>query len=72
MRLPRFILTKNGRSILALRLITLCFVLLLASAIMLSAAMVHVLKTDNFYKPKSTNQTIIIDAGHGGLTNTIY
>lgn len=49
------------------RLIGFCFILLIASAIMLSAAMVHVIKTDNIYKPKNLSQTIIIDAGHGGF-----
>lgn len=68
MQFPKIIISSGGRSALAARLIGMCFVLLLASSLMLSAAMVRVIKTGNNSTAVNNNtKTVIVDAGHGGF-----
>ena len=70
MRLPKIIISLSAKEKVFKRLTVFGLVLLISAATILSAITVRVIKTGVAFSSAKPQNTVIVDAGHGGLTNT--
>lgn len=67
MRLPKIIITTVAKEKVYKRLTIFGLVLLISTATVLSAITVRIIKTSNAFLSTNPQNTVIIDAGHGGF-----